>query len=294
VPRWPSLVGHRLGKASFDEKSLDWASFRKFVARNCCERTVKDRLRYAKKYSGCLLKHDFRELNTFSDSKRGHVLKALSGLAKFLGVYEDFKRLVKAYGLKWKSGNADDLIISRLTKANGNNDVLKWIREVKAKLPKLNVFMDFILVSGLRYQEAINSYNLIIDLAKEGKLSEYYNAEAEALEHFRFKQLFIRRTKKAFITFIPKAFIERINRQEKLTVSQINKRVKRNGFKLRFSDIREYWATSTTKRLRQPEIDFLQGRVSANVFMKNYFNPSLIGDLKERTFKTIKEIRFSL
>jgi intergrase/recombinase len=263
--------------------------------RNCSERTVKDRLRYAKKYSCYLLKHDFSELNTFSDSKRGHVLKALSALAKFLGLYEDFKRLVRAYGLKWKSSNAEDLIISRLTKTNRNNDILKWVHEVKAKLSKLDVFMDFVLVSGLRFREAINSYNLIIDLAKNGKLSEYYDSEKKVLEHFRFKRLFIRRTKKAFISFIPKQLIKRITEQQKLTTFQVDNWIRRdNRFKSRFSDIREYWATYMTKWLTVSEIDFLQGRVSGSVFMRNYFNPALITDLKERVFKGIREIQNKL
>jgi hypothetical protein len=54
---------------------------------------------------------------------------------------------------------------------------------------------------GLRYEESVKAYSLIIDSAKEGKLNEYYNVETEALEHFRFKQLFIRRTKKGFHKF---------------------------------------------------------------------------------------------
>ena len=291
MPRWPSLVGHRLGKVSFEEKGVNWASFKEFLVTTCSERVARGRVRYARKFCHCLLKRDFSELNTLSDSKRNHVLKALSGLAKFLGMYEEFKGLVKAYGLKWKTGNAEDLIISRLIKANGNNDVLKWIRKVKARLPKLDLFLDFVLASGLRYEESVKAYNLIIDLAKEGRLSEYYNAESEALEHFRFKKLFIRRTKKVFITFIPKQFIKRISKREKLTCTQINKQIQRNGFKLRFSDIREYYATYMTKLLRQPEIDFLQGRVSANVFMRNYFNPALISDLKERTFKAVSKLK---
>jgi len=248
-------------------------------------------MRYAKKYGCCLLKRDFGELNTFSDSKRNHVLKALSGLAKFLGIYEEFKGLVKAYGLKWKSVNADDLIISRLSKTDEGSDVLKWIEKVKMKLPKLRVFLDLVLTSGLRFNESLKAYNLIIDFAKEGRLSEYYNTEKEVLEHFRFKEYFIRRTKKAFITFIPETFIERIGKQEKLTRFQIDNWIRRNDFKSRFSDIREYYATCMTKHLTQPEIDFLQGRVSASVFMRNYFNPALIGDLKERVFEAIKNLK---
>jgi len=137
----------------------------------------------------------------------------------------------------------------------------------------------------LRLIEAINSYNLIIDLSTGGRLSEYYNAEKEALEHFRFKKVFMRRTKKAFISFIPKEFIARISEQESLTKCQIKNRIQRSKSKLRFGDIREYFATSMNRYLSREEIDFLQGRVSASVFMRNYFNPALITDLKDRVFK---------
>ena len=248
-------------------------------------------MRYAKKYSHFLLKRDFSELNTFSNCKRNHVLKALSALAKFLGMYEEFKGLMKSYGLKWSSVKAEDLIISRLTNANGNSTIFKWISEVKSELPKLEVFLDFVLVSGLRYNESIRAYNLIIELAKEGKLSEYYNEENGVLEHFRFKQHFIRRTKKAFISFIPKQLIERISKSERLDWCQIQNWIKRKDLRLKFSDVREFWATYMTKHLRQPEIDFLQGRVSASVFMRNYFNPALIGSLKERVLKGITDLK---
>lgn len=45
-----------------------------------------------------------------------------------------------------------------------------------------------------------------------------------------------------------------------------------------------------TKLLNPAEIDYLQRRVNANVFMRNYFNPALIEDLKERDFKGIFEL----
>lgn len=71
-------------------------------------------------------------------------------------------------------------------------------------------------------------------------------------------------------------------------------RLKRQGFNLRFSDIRKYYATFMTKVLNPAEIDFLQGRVSTSVFMKNYFNPALIKDLRHRVFQGISEMQGSL
>lgn len=251
-------------------------------------------MHYAKKYEKYLLNHDFSMLQSFSKHKQNHILKSLNKLAKFLGIYKDFQHLMKSYGLNWQTSNIDELIISRITNTKNSSEVLKWIKTVKNKLPKLKMFMDFILISGLRFKEVVNSYNLIIELANEGKLSEYYNAEEEVLEHYRFKDIFLRRTKKVFISVIPKSFIILLSKQHKISQHQILHWIKRKDLPLRFSNIREYFATYMTKHLNQPEIDFLQGRVSANVFMRNYFNPNLIEDLKKRTFQGIKNIKRNL
>lgn len=104
---------------------------------NCtyCRRTANDRLSYARKFADCLLNRDLSQLRTLSDDKRAHALKGLSALAKFLGVYDTFKRLRRNYGLKWGGRSSDDFIIARLTKVVGGSEVYEWIREVKAEIP---------------------------------------------------------------------------------------------------------------------------------------------------------------
>ena len=52
------------------------------------------------------------------------------------------------------------------------------------------------LISGLRFEEALHSYNLIIELSNEKKLDNYYQRETEILQHYNFREQFIRRTKK--------------------------------------------------------------------------------------------------
>jgi len=194
--------------------------------------------------------------------------------------------------LKW-SVQADDIIINRLTKTVDSNEIFEWVKAVKREKPDLTDFMDFMAITGLRFNEALESYNLIIELAQERKLKQYYNEDKEVLEHFRFKEIFIRRTKKAFISFVSKALIEAVSRKKPLTYSYAIS-VRKKGFRLRFGDIREAHATFLTKYLRESEIDFLQGRVSASVFMRNYFNPALISDLKTRVFRGICEIQTSI
>ena len=215
-------------------------------------------------------------------------MESLSTLSKFLGMYDKFKELIRRYGLKW-SVNTDDVIIARLLKyrnnnGNGNNELFEWIRKVKQQIPELKTFMDFAVAIGLRFSETLYAYNLIVELDEKGKLNEYYNAEQETLEHFRYRELFLRRTKKAFISIVSKEMVEQVARTQKtLTFDSIRLKIKRRGLKARFSDIRELWASYMVKHLSQPEIDFLQGRISATVFMRNYFNPTWISDLKERT-----------
>ncbi|MEM2118474.1 MAG: integrase [Candidatus Bathyarchaeia archaeon] len=274
---------------------MDWGSFRVFVGKKCSEGYAKDLVRYARLFVDCLFNEDFSRVQALPESKRNHVMCALSNLAKFLGIYEGFLRLVKAYGLKWKSVKAEDLLLNRMCKTRDNGAVVDWVRTVKAHIPELSGFVDFVVCSGLRLVEAIESYNLIVDLAKNGRLSEYYDYEKEALEHFRFKEKFIRRTKKAFVSFIPKKLVEAISQKEKLTIFQIRNYVRRDSkLRMRFGDLREYYATVMTKWLNPAEIDFLQGRISGSVFMRNYFNPALISDLKDRVFKGLAEIQSKL
>jgi len=279
-----------LKSAYLSEKAIDWDVFKIWLEKQLRPRTVKDRLKYARKYAHCLLRRDFSQLNLISESERQHALKGLSALSKFLGVYEDFRTLIKNYGVKWAGKRSEELIIERLTKTVDGNELAEWVKTVKRALPELSTFLDFIASTGLRFEESVNAYNLIIELSNQGKLSEYYNAENKALEHFRFKEIFIRNSKKAFVSFVSQEMVNIIARSQKMTYNSIHCKLKRRKMRLRFADLREYYASIMTKYLSQPEIDFVQGRISTSIFMRNYFNPAWIQDLKIRALKGAEEI----
>jgi intergrase/recombinase len=230
-------------------------------------------------------------LKTLSEDKKGHVLKGLSALAKYLGIYQDFQMMIQNYGLSWVGKNKDDVVIERMTKIKDSGEVYAWIQEVKRARPELSEFMDFMAITGLRLEEAVNAYNMIIELSGKDKLNDYYNAETGMLEHYKFKEVFIRPTKKAFISIVPKDFVEKIAENIPLKSSvAVQKRVQHQGLKLRFGDIREAHATFMIKFLKEAEIDFIHGRVSTTVFQSNYFNISLVEDLRARTLEGIAEI----
>jgi hypothetical protein len=273
-------------------EDVDWRGFHRWLLQGHSVKVSKDILSYAKRFGVYLFKRNLSEVAVLKPSRRRHVLLALSNLAKFLGVHSDFLGLVKGYGIGWSGRSVDDLVIERLVRRGDAEEIWSWVRQVKAKVPKLRVFMDFICFTGLRLCEAFQSYNLIIQLSRINRLNQYYNEANECLEHYRFKNMFIRRTKKAFISFTPKQLIQSISIcQPFKSTYAVQEYIKKKHLPTRFSDIRELHASLLTRHLSQPEIDFLHGRVSANVFMSSYFNPALINDLKERVFKAIEEIR---
>ena len=86
--------------------------------------------------------------------------------------------------------------------------------------------------------------------------------------------------------------VQRISAKKKLTSPvAVQDRVRKKGLKVKYSDIRETHGTLLTKYLKDNEIDFLHGRATSSVFMRNYFNPSLISDLKTRVLKATSEIQ---
>ncbi len=93
------------------------------------------------------------------------------------------------------------------------------------------------------------------------------------------------------MSFISQNIIDSIHSDTaNITNDMIAKRLQRRGLNSKFSEIREVYASLAVKYLRQPEIDFLQGRVSSNVFMRNYFNPNWIDDLKKRALNHSNEL----
>ena len=55
------------------------------------------------------------------------------------------------------------------------------------------------MLTGLRPTEAIESFNMLLDRVRR---TEYLSNDGQTLEHFRFPGIFLRRTKKTFISIV--------------------------------------------------------------------------------------------
>ncbi len=230
-----------------------WNKFREWIdKKNYNRRYSTTVFNYAQRYAKSLGTKDLSAVRDLPDSMRPNVLKALSALAKFSGRYEEWIQLMSNYDISWVGRSKDDIFIDRLNNVQDSEEIWNWIRSVKKAWPDLCNFADLMAVSGLRFIEAFHSYNLIIALQAQGKLSNYFNREKSSLEHYRFKELFIRNSKKAFVSFVPELLVDAIAKDIALGSSDsIQKSVRKKGLRVRFGDIREAHGTYMTKYLKE-------------------------------------------
>jgi intergrase/recombinase len=206
-------------------------------------------------------------------------------LAKYLGCYEEFKVRLRNHGVKWV--NQDDSFNSFLRIVNNNHSNLgEWYGTAQDILrDNEKLWSKFTLLTGLRKQESINSFNLIVELSEQNRLSEYYNSELEILEHFKYADLFLRATKKVYISIASRELISEIVHSQPMSYSAIRKRLTRNNQHLRFKELRSYYATYLRKHGVLAEyIDLLQGRIPKSVFARHYLK---VEDVKKLVLQVL-------
>ncbi len=152
--------------------------------------------------------------------------------------------------------------------------------------PEEKVLLEYLRLSGLRKEEAVNSFNKIIELSKEGKLDCYLNTDG-LLEHFQFKKLFLRGTKNVYISIVPKNLIDEIAKSQPVGYNAILKRLQRKKMRCRINELRDSFGTFMVRNgLIKEEVDLLQGRIPPSIFIRHYWSPSF-KELRDRTLSAL-------
>ncbi len=252
---------------------LDVDNYKVFLSNKYCKQYPRAQLNNALKYYDCL--ENPSKMLSLSASKRSNVLRAMVCLSRFLGCYEDYKAKLKNYGIKWS--NTDTAFNGFLAIFNHKHDTLpQYIRDIQPILhDNERLFLRFLAVSGLRKNEAITAFNMIIDFNSKGKLGEYYNSELNVLEHFKYK-VFLRGTKNAYISFVSKELISQICNSQPVTYNAIHCRFLRKKIKLRLKELRSYHNSYLRKNgLISELVDVLAGRVPKTVFCRHYLGEDI-------------------
>jgi len=88
--------------------------------------------------------------------------------------------------------------------------------------------------------------------------------------------------------------IEKISKSKPVTYESIRKRLMKKGIKISMMELRNYYATFMARHgLIREEVDLLQGRIPANVFIRHYWTPSF-NELKDRSLEAVKPLQEEL
>jgi len=170
-----------------------------------------------------------------------------------------------------------------------------WLKQVIQKLPKdYSTVLMFDVLTGLRPNETAMSCNLITELSEGNKLDSYLDRELMMLQHFRFPDLFLRKSKNAYISFITPELLQLVLKTKpRIKYSAIDTKIGRVGFNTRTKQLRKLYATRLRNSLPQEMIDLLEGRISQTVFMQFYYKP-LLKDIQQKTVRTLLPLQKEL
>jgi hypothetical protein len=257
-----------------------WQQFHNWlVSQGKAKRTVKTNVQYAKRFASVLDTGDASPLSTLPGRRSKEItIVALANLAKFQGRYERFLELKKRYALKWSSSNSTQYFERFFNVGLTLDIMLQRIRQMIAKLPvQMGQIIKFGCLVGLRASEIIDSVRLLNNVP-QGTL--YYNPERQCLEHFRFPDIFLRQTKKAYISFITLDQLSAIGILDcktlvPITLNAITLACRRKGVKMEMHLCRKIFASWLINKsgIDSTTVDMLQGRCPQSVLVRHYQTP---------------------
>lgn len=188
----------------------DWNQFKQFLLHGMNDKTAAERIRYSKQFVSVLTSGDASPLMQVTPDKRIHAMKGLASLARFTGQYDYWMQIKRRYNLTWTSGRENLTAFQRFFDDSRTLDsMLQWVREaIQVVPPHMGKIIRFNTLTGLRPNEAIAAVRL---LNTRGVYEhQYYNTERQTLEHFRFHEVFLRRTKSAYVSIVTKEMLSAI------------------------------------------------------------------------------------
>lgn len=197
-------------------------------------------------------------------------MKSLAALSKYLGSYNKWKDIIQRYQLKW-SGDDSLQTFKNITKAGKDYETMTyWLKNAISRLPeKYGNILLYDALTGLRPEEACKSISLIHNC-----LEEYLNKQSFVLEHFKYPELFLRRTKKAYISLMSERILNIERQCSDCGYNSLRLAVKRYSLDMNMAYCRKIFATHLRMSGIEAEtIDLLSGRSPKTVFAKHYFRP---------------------
>jgi hypothetical protein len=256
-----------------------WKNYKEYLSRNFNRHTAKCRLIYAKDYSFILNESNASSLLSLSNEKRIHIMKALAALSKYTGCYDRWNHIIQCYQLKWSSEDTLEAFNNVMMNGERNyTSMINWLRNTLSILSPLygNILL-FNVLTGLRPDEACKAIQIIHE-----DRDNYIKKDSMILEHYKFPDIFIRRTKKAYISILTDSILNLARQSANCGYNALRLAVKRKKLDMNMAFCRKIFATYLrTQGIEQETIDLLQGRSPKSVFARHYFRPDF-GEEKQK------------
>jgi hypothetical protein len=256
------------------------------------QRNLNQILCYIRKYRYILDTGDASPLTSLTGPQRRHAMEALTVLSKHVGCYDRWCEIRKRYSLHWTNGNESLQALERFfNPAMSLDHMIEKVKEMMRVLPATMVaVIRFTCLTGLRPSEACESVRLLNSSRSGG---QYYDPQVQALEHFRFPDIFLRPTKKAYLSYLSLDNYQRIANlgcKNPPTLSAISSACKRRKIEISMNLCRKIFASWLNRSgIPNEHIDMLQGRVNPSVLARHYLAPS--NDLKDRVLTAVDKLQ---
>jgi hypothetical protein len=272
---------------------VDWEQFKVYLLQRMNVRTTEQRLRYAKRYHSALHDMDAQsELLTMSGNKRIHIMKALAALARFTGHVPAWQAIKQRYNLTWTTGTEKlDTFQRFFDDSKSLDSMLQWVRDALQILPaQMGDAIRWCTLTGLRPMESLQAIKLIRD---PETFKTYYDADKQILQHFKFPELYLRRTKTTYITVLND---ELLLLAKNMTINPSYDMIRYacadiGGLPFHMAYCRKIYASWLRQSGIESEIvDLLQGRVGKSIFLRHYYRPGL-AEYRDKVLTAVEKLR---
>jgi hypothetical protein len=260
------------------------------------KRNIKQIMCYVRQFAGIVESGDATPIVHLQSGTtiRRHVLEALTVYAKYRGVYSRWCYIRKSYSLHWTNGDESLQSLQRFFNPNYSLDsMLGWVKQVIQALPAhMAVVIKLNCLLGVRPSECIAAIRLIKNTETFKIL---YNHKQQCLEYWRYPELFLRHTKKCYLSFITHKQLSAIGifNSRTPTLRAIQSALKRRQLSTTLNFCRRIFASWLHREgISDVVIDMLQGRTGKSVLVNHYLAPD--NTLQSRVLAAIDRLKNEL
>ncbi len=170
--------------------------------------------------------------------------------------------------MKCSNESSVDTFKKIINEDNSFNNLLEWLKNTTSQISEnhRNILL-YCTLTGLRPDESCQSIRLV----KEN-INNYHDKDKMILKHFEFPEIFIRKTKQAYVSIANDLILKIANDSGNHSYNALRCHLRRKNIAMNMNYCRKIFATFMRNNgIEQEIVDLLQGRIHKSVFVRHYY-----------------------